>query len=395
MSRATGHGGWHDVARQLLSKLNPGSIDALAARLPSGIALVSTTNGKTTTTAVAKILEPGHRVVLSRGRANLVSGLASSLVSSRDASLGLFEVDECSSRGRSGGTDRPLSRFENLFRDQLDRYGELELVADRWRGAVDNLPEWTTLVVNAEDPPGRARRGARARAVRSRRSRCSPRDDAAASDSKYCVRCGTPYVYAAAYVGHLGDYRCPRAATSVHRSTWRRARSRSADWRARAFVWTRHRAAHLSNCPFPGLYNVYNAVSAASVALVLGELARGDHARASGLRARHRPLRTDPGRAAKSIIMLLIRKPAGCKRGAAHFRDRRPSGAHGGAERRVAAARMCRGYRTWTRALSSASGAGGRARRAAAELGCGSFTEACRRSTRGGIVAGRTRSIAG
>ncbi len=100
----------------------------------------------------------------------------------------------------------------NLFRDQLDRYGELELVAERWRDAVAGLPEAATLVYNADDPQlaavGEAHAGGVAFGL----------DDPSvarpslqhAADSKYCVRCGTPYDYAAAYVGHLGDYRCPR-----------------------------------------------------------------------------------------------------------------------------------------------------------------------------------------
>ena len=99
----------------------------------------------------------------------------------------------------------------NLFRDQLDRYGELELVAERWRDAVAGLAEDAALVVNGDDPQLGAL--ATARAGRTVFGLDDPRVARPAlqhaADSKYCVRCGTPYDYAAAYVGHLGDYRCP------------------------------------------------------------------------------------------------------------------------------------------------------------------------------------------
>ena len=98
----------------------------------------------------------------------------------------------------------------NLFRDQLDRYGELELVAARWRDAVAALPD-AQLVVNGDDPQvgdlGRDRANSLTFGLDDPRHARHELQHAA--DSKYCLRCGTPYDYAAAYVGHLGDYRCP------------------------------------------------------------------------------------------------------------------------------------------------------------------------------------------
>ena len=110
------------------------------------------------------------------------------------------------SRGRgSHAATRPGA--SNLFRDQLDRYGELELVAERWREAVASLPVETTLVVNADDPVVADLADERACCGSVSTTR-APAPLQHAADSKYCIRCGTPYEYAAAYVG-LGDYRCP------------------------------------------------------------------------------------------------------------------------------------------------------------------------------------------
>src|SRR3954453_11930336 len=83
------------VPGKLLSKLDPGAIDDLAARLPLGAAVVSATNGKTTTSAMAaEILRPRFRLAHHAAGANLVSGVASTLLAADGAQLGLFGVDE-------------------------------------------------------------------------------------------------------------------------------------------------------------------------------------------------------------------------------------------------------------------------------------------------------------
>src|SRR5204862_947353 len=125
----------------------------LAARLPLGAALVSATNGKTTTAAmVAEILKPRIRLAHNNSGANLVSGVASTLLSARDAELGLFEVDEAALPEVARRVRPRAVCLGNLFRDQLDRYGELEHVAERWRSVVQGLDPGAVLVVNGDDP---------------------------------------------------------------------------------------------------------------------------------------------------------------------------------------------------------------------------------------------------
>src|SRR4029077_5211270 len=152
LSRRLGAGGGTTIPGKLLAELDRDAIDRLAARLAAGTAVVSATNGKTTTTAmVAEILRPRHRLAHNAAGANLVSGVASALLTAGDADLGLFEVDE----GALPELARRLRPGEiclgNLFRDQLDRYGELELLAERWRDAIATLPPETQLVYNADD----------------------------------------------------------------------------------------------------------------------------------------------------------------------------------------------------------------------------------------------------
>src|SRR5689334_18301181 len=153
LSRVAGKGGGTTLPGKLLWKLDPGAVDRLAARLPQGSALISATNGKTTTAAmVARILEPSVRLAHNSSGANLVSGVASTLLASRDAQLGLFEVDEAALPEVASRLHPRAVLLGNLFRDQLDRYGELELVAQRWREMVRELPPGAALVVNGDDP---------------------------------------------------------------------------------------------------------------------------------------------------------------------------------------------------------------------------------------------------
>src|SRR5215831_14811686 len=207
MSRVAGRGGGTTLPGKLLWKLDPGAIDLLAKRLTQGSVLVSATNGKTTSAAmVAEILRPRVRVAHNRSGANLVSGVASTLLSARDAELGLFEVDEAALPEVARRVRPRALLLGNLFRDQLDRYGELEHVATRWREAVGTLPE-AALVVNGDDPQvGDLAHGHPARVFGVDDPRLARPALQHAADSKYCLRCGTPYDYAAAYVGHLGDY---------------------------------------------------------------------------------------------------------------------------------------------------------------------------------------------
>src|SRR5438105_7842732 len=213
LSRLARAGGGTTVPGKLLWKLDPDAVDRLAARLPLGSALVSATNGKTTTAAMAaEILRPRYRLAHNRSGANLVSGVASTLLEVRKAELGLFEVDEAALPEVAARLRPRAVCLGNLFRDQLDRYGELEHVAERWRVAVRELAPDAALAVNGDDPQvgelARERPDAVVFGVDDP-SQARPALQHAA-DSKYCVRCGTPYVYAAPYVGHLGDYRCPK-----------------------------------------------------------------------------------------------------------------------------------------------------------------------------------------
>ena len=260
----------------------------------------------------AGILRKRFRLAHNSSGANLVSGVASTLLDASDAELGLFEVDE-------GALPEIVARVRpkavclgNLFRDQLDRYGELEHVAARWREAVRGLPAETALVVNGDDPQlgalARVRSGALVFGV----------DDPAlarpslqhAADSKYCVQCGTPYEYAAAYMGHLGEYECP-ACGDRRPPLDVAAREIELDGlESVSFTLATPAGERRVRLRLPGLYNVYNALAAASLGLSLGasleEIVSGLESFSAAFGRFERIAVGD-----RSLLMLLIKNPAG------------------------------------------------------------------------------------
>src|SRR4051794_37166817 len=271
LSRVAGRGGGTTLPGKLLWKLDPSAIDRLARKLPLGAVLVSATNGKTTSSAMlAEILRPRVRIAHNASGANLVSGIASTLLNARGAELGLFEVDEAALSEVARRVEPRAVLLGNLFRDQLDRYGELETVAARWREAVADLPD-TCLVVNGDDPQvgDLARDHDRSRVFGVDDPRHARPALQHAADSKYCLRCGTPYDYAAAYLGHLGDYRCPNCGHArPHLDVVaREIELHGLDGGAFTIVTTSGQAR--VELALPGLYNVYNALAAASLALAL------------------------------------------------------------------------------------------------------------------------------
>jgi UDP-N-acetylmuramyl tripeptide synthase len=313
LSRLTARGGGTTLPGRVLTALDRGAVDTLAGRLPLGSALVSATNGKTTTTAMAaEILRPGVRLVHNRAGANLVSGVASALVAADGAELGLFEVDEAALPELARRTRPRAVVLGNLFRDQLDRYGELELVAEGWRSALRDLDPGAVAVVNADDPLLASLARDRERVVRFGLADPSVARERLphAADSKYCVVCGTPYDYAAAYVGHLGDYRCPSCGNARPELdvTARAIELRGLD--GAAFDLVGPQGTRRVQLALPGLYNVYNALAAASLTLELGasldDVERG-LALFEPAFGRFERIRVDD----KTALILLVKNPAG------------------------------------------------------------------------------------
>ncbi|MBK5231181.1 MAG: DUF1727 domain-containing protein, partial [Thermoleophilia bacterium] len=159
LSRRAGRGGGTSLPGKLLLKLQDDAIERLAERLDKGTIVISATNGKTTTASLlASILRcDGITPVHNHAGANMPGGVASALLAATGrgrptGDIGLFEVDEAWTARLIHELKPAVVVLGNLFRDQLDRYGELETLADGWAEMIAALPPRTAVVLNADDP---------------------------------------------------------------------------------------------------------------------------------------------------------------------------------------------------------------------------------------------------
>jgi UDP-N-acetylmuramyl tripeptide synthase len=324
LSRASRRGGGTSFPGKLLLRMDPGAIGRLARRLGRGAVVVSATNGKTTTAGmVAAILrEAGLDPVHNRAGANMPGGVATALLEQTrgdgsDTRIGLFEVDEAWLPQVVADLSPHTVLLGNLFRDQLDRYGELEKLADDWSRLVAARTGRTTFVLNADDPlvADLGRDGAGAPRERVTYFGLEDRSHALeriehASDAKHCRRCGTAYTYSAAYLGHLGVYECPRCGNArpdpavAARAVALRGMAGSSFTLA-----TPAGDAHVE-LGLPGLYNVYNATAAAASCLEVGAtLEQVERGLESFSAAFGRAEQIEVGD--RSMAILLVKNPAG------------------------------------------------------------------------------------
>ena len=265
-----------DVSRWV----DPKILTKLSRSLDQGSVVVTGTNGKTTTAALLRhVLEAqGWRTVANQAGANLIFGVTAAVVNrtgwggTLPANIGLFEIDEASLPRLVDEIAPGTIIVTNLFRDQLDRYGELETTAGHIRRALIRGPEGVTAVLNADDPMVAALGDGLPRVL------YAGLDDPAmlqpelshGADAKFCPRCGSAFTFEGVYFGHVGRYRCPRgdftrpapdiSVTSIAIEGMDRMRLRITDGKQSANI----------EVPLSGLYNVYNVVLAVAAAKALG-----------------------------------------------------------------------------------------------------------------------------
>ncbi len=274
-SRRLGRTGGTTAPGRMLLKLSPGALGRMGGQLDDGSVIVSATNGKTTTSAmIAAALErDGRPLVHNRAGSNMAWGVATALLDAgrEPGQLGLFEVDEAWLPEVARELRPRLLLLANLFRDQLDRYGELELLADRWAEVVGELDGRARLVLNADDPLvadlGRGREGVTYFGLADD-SQALPEMQHAA-DSKHCRNCGTPYEYEAVYLGHLGRYHCPNCGRERPVPAVAATRVELMGMKGSRVTLDTPQGELKLSLPLPGLYNVYNALAAVAATLEL------------------------------------------------------------------------------------------------------------------------------
>ena len=281
-SRKLGKGGGTAAPGLVADRIDPKLLGKISAQLARGAVVVAGTNGKTTTSRmIADLLEAdGAQVVHNRSGSNLVRGVAAALAQNAswrgvpNGDAGVIEADEAAFPEIVRRVRPRIVLLNNLYRDQLDRYGELRTIAALWRPALQALPAASAVVVNVDDPLlAELTEGLTAQRIafgmRNLRYRLTEMPHAA--DSAVCQRCDTPLTYDALYLSHLGEWRCPNCGN--HRP--------ELDFAGRDLVLEgaeslsmaiseKHATPWPVQIAVPGLYNAYNVLAAAAVTRALG-----------------------------------------------------------------------------------------------------------------------------
>jgi UDP-N-acetylmuramyl tripeptide synthase len=279
--RRAGRGGGTAAPGLVADWVDPGLLGKLAGRLERGAIVVAGTNGKTTTSRmIADILEAdGARVVHNRSGSNLVRGVAaafadqSNLRGDPGGDVGVIETDEAAFPEIVRLVRPRVILLNNLFRDQLDRYGELNTIATKWAAAIARLPASTTLVINADDPSlAEITRDvvAQRRTFGIAESRYQLDALPHAADSAVCRRCGADLAYDALYVSHLGDWHCPRCSAARPALDVAGSNVELVGVEALKVRVSYGSGALDLETGVPGLYNVYNVIAATAAAREFG-----------------------------------------------------------------------------------------------------------------------------
>lgn len=213
---------------EIALRIDPLFVRHMTARISLRSILIVGTNGKTTTAALIAhgLGKMGKKTVRNPEGANLLNGVASTLVKASSfngavhADYGIFELDENAFSQVVAQIQNPdVILFLNLFRDQLDRYGEVHAIATRWQQTLSALKESeTTLVINGDDPrlvymgkhtPLKAVYFGAAKEDKT------PKDVPHDVDSVHCPACGSKLIYFAMSYSHLGDYACRQCGFSA------------------------------------------------------------------------------------------------------------------------------------------------------------------------------------
>jgi UDP-N-acetylmuramyl tripeptide synthase len=289
LSRRLHLGGGTSVVGLVAQRVYPDIIEHLATQLEQGCVIVTGTNGKTTTSSfIASILQnAGLRVLHNKEGSNMMRGIATAFVTrasplgkldKKQRAISVLEIDEATlPRALQAVTPR-LIVFNNLFRDQLDRYGEVDSIASRWHKVIATLPTETILVLNADDPSiASLGEGFAGKKV------YYGIDDPALNlltqkettewhqviDTRACSRCGSEYTYDIRFYSHMGHYACPNCGLKRPQPDVRAEHVQLESFdRLHVQIASENQQKEVV-IPLPGIYNIYNALAAIATAQAL------------------------------------------------------------------------------------------------------------------------------
>ncbi len=201
-------------------KLNPNFIKQVLSKSKIKIVIIAGTNGKTTTgTLISHVFTSANKSVIHNASgANLLNGLASTLINNSTGvkltqDYLIFECDENALPEIIKHTNPDYVICLNLFRDQLDRYGEINSITKRWSESFKNLNSKTTLILNSDDPQisylGKNTK-AHIKYFGLEKTHSTNTGPAHGADSIFCPKCSERLDFEKVFFSHLGIWKCPK-----------------------------------------------------------------------------------------------------------------------------------------------------------------------------------------
>ena len=279
-SRVLRFGGGTSFPGTVALRIDPRILQKAAAASDARKVVVTGSNGKTTTCRMLAALARagGLRVTQNRTGSNLLQGVTSAVMRGMDlrgrmdTQLLLLEVDEATLRSVTPEVRPDTFLVTNIFRDQLDRFGELYSMAKWLETVIEALPASATVILNGDDPlVASLAPGAPARRLYYgiRADGAGAREPEHSADTIRCVRCQHPLNYRVVHLSHLGDYECPGCGNARPRLDVAVTAIRSlSDAGSEIDVETPAGAFQL-HVPLAGLHNAYNAAAALAGAMAL------------------------------------------------------------------------------------------------------------------------------
>lgn len=285
------------------------------------VVAVTGTNGKTTSARMIEqaFLDSGLNYFANRSGANLISGITTEFVMHSSLSgkcrceYAIIECDEAASKRVFPQMRPQVVVVTNVFRDQLDRYGEVTFTLGSIREALRAVPE-ALLCLNAdcsltsslaEDLPNRAV------FYGIEQSACPPRPKPEISDATHCLRCKSEYAYDYISYGHLGGFRCPVCGYRRHAADYAVTAITAMRMDSSELIMDIRGESRIVTVNLPAMYNIYNAAGALAA---VSEMGLGVDTAVAALASFKcgfgRMEHFDLGKA--GARMMLVKNPAGC-----------------------------------------------------------------------------------
>ena len=299
-SRMLGRGGGTSFPGSIARRIDPNVLRKVATVSDARTVVVTGSNGKTTTCRMLAALAQASdlKVTQNRSGSNLLQGVISTAVRGADlrgrmdAQLLLLEIDEGTIRRVLPDVQPDVFVVTNIFRDQLDRFGELYAMARMLQDVIESLPESATVVLNADDPlVASLADNAVARVLYygiEADSTGEPVPEHSA-DTIRCVRCQHMLSYRVVHLSHLGDYQCPECGAARPALDVAVTAVQSSAGGGYEITAQTPEGPVALRVPLPGVHNVYNAVAALACVTALSLAEPLDPARARQALAGVRP----------------------------------------------------------------------------------------------------------